>query len=321
MSTCDRIAAQPRCPIRGLRAPRRPRRRPLEGEPDDPPPLRAASRRRRWRSTLAALSAARLLAACGGGGATGRQQRERERVAACGAAQDVTFLNILPLESLTFTPELVASSCGYFKKHGLNVTFQTTQGSRAGHPDGARRQRADHPRRRHGGHAGRRREARCRSSTSGQSTRPAPSASSRTSTTRSSRPRTSRTGSWARRPRAGRSESSDQADGRVGGHHPDEVKTQVVGLAPGVFDLVKSGRIGGYVVSLDTAALLAAAAARTRSSTTPRTRQERRPGLRDLAGPGQGQAEAGPTAQVPRRDQGRHLVRRRRTRPTASPRR
>jgi NitT/TauT family transport system substrate-binding protein len=38
----------------------------------------------------------------------------------------------------------------------------------------------------------------------------------------------------------------------------DQVKTQVVGLAPGVFDLVKSGRIGGYVVSLDTAALLAA---------------------------------------------------------------
>ena len=43
--------------------------------------------------------------------------------------QDVTFLNILPLESLTFTPELVAASCGYFEDHGLNVSFETTQGS------------------------------------------------------------------------------------------------------------------------------------------------------------------------------------------------
>jgi NitT/TauT family transport system substrate-binding protein len=32
----------------------------------------------------------------------------------------------------------------------------------------------------------------------------------------------------------------------------EEVKRQVVGLTPGVFELVKSGRIDGYVVSLDT---------------------------------------------------------------------
>jgi NitT/TauT family transport system substrate-binding protein len=32
----------------------------------------------------------------------------------------------------------------------------------------------------------------------------------------------------------------------------DSVKRQVVGLAPGVFELVKSGRIDGYIVSLDT---------------------------------------------------------------------
>src|SRR4051794_35807413 len=42
------------------------------------------------------------------------------------------------------------------------------------------------------------------------------------------------------------------------GINPDDVKTQVVGLAPGVFDLVTSGRIGGYVGSPHTAALLAA---------------------------------------------------------------
>jgi NitT/TauT family transport system substrate-binding protein len=40
------------------------------------------------------------------------------------------------------------------------------------------------------------------------------------------------------------------------GINPDDVQTQVVGLAPGVFDLVTSGRIGGYIVSLDTAVAL-----------------------------------------------------------------
>ena len=93
--------------------------------------LRPASRPR-WRTVLAAASAATLLAACGGGGNDDETRRPTAAAAGVrveGAVQDVTFLNILPLESLTFTPELVASSCGYFEDHGLNVTFETTQGS------------------------------------------------------------------------------------------------------------------------------------------------------------------------------------------------
>jgi NitT/TauT family transport system substrate-binding protein len=40
------------------------------------------------------------------------------------------------------------------------------------------------------------------------------------------------------------------------GVDPDDVQTQVVGLAPGVYQLVEAGRIAGYSVSLDTAVLL-----------------------------------------------------------------
>src|SRR3954451_1949959 len=97
-----------------------------------PTPPRPVGPRRRWRSTLAAVSAAALLAACGGGGgekasSSGGSDSGGGEVE--GAVQDVTFLNILPLESLTLMPELVASSCGYFKDHNLNVKFETTQGS------------------------------------------------------------------------------------------------------------------------------------------------------------------------------------------------
>ena len=92
--------------------------------------LRSAPRRSRWGITLAAVSAGTLLAACGGGNdenASGSSASGSD--SGGGEVQDVTFLNILPLESPTFTPELVASSCGYFEDHHLNVTFQTTQGS------------------------------------------------------------------------------------------------------------------------------------------------------------------------------------------------
>jgi NitT/TauT family transport system substrate-binding protein len=42
------------------------------------------------------------------------------------------------------------------------------------------------------------------------------------------------------------------------GIDPTEIEKQVTGLAPGVFDLVDSGRIAGYLVSLDTALSLEA---------------------------------------------------------------
>jgi NitT/TauT family transport system substrate-binding protein len=210
----------------------------------------------RWQAGLAALSAAALLTACGGSG--------NDKAASSGSAgggevsgkvQDVTFLNILPLESLTFTPELVASSCGYFKDHGLNVTFQTTQGSAqaiqtviAG---GALITRTGDM-----------------EMMLGAGGKDAPLVNvgqiNKTGTLRfisaKSDPLESPEDLKGRLmgtpSEGGTSEIILKIVGAKADIKPEDVKTQVVGLAPGVFDLVSSGRIGGYVVSLDTSVAL-----------------------------------------------------------------
>ena len=221
-----------------------------------PTPLRTAGRRPRWRSTLAALSAATLLTACGGGG----NDENAENAAGDGGSggggvQDVTFLNILPLESLTFTPELVASSCGYFEDHGLNVTFETTQGSAqaiqtviAG---GALITRVGDM-----------------ETMVATGERKAPLVNvgqiNKTGTIRfvsaKSDPLETAADIEGRvmgtPSEGGTSELIIKVAAASAGIDPDDVQTQVVGLAPGVFDLVTSGRIGGYVVSLDTAVAL-----------------------------------------------------------------
>ena len=169
--------------------------------------------------------------------------------------QDVTFLNILPLESLTFTPELVASSCGYFEDHGLNVTFETTQGSAqaiqtviAG---GALITRVGDM-----------------ETMVATGEREAPLVNvgqiNKTGTIRfvsdKSDPLETAADIEGRLmgtpSEGGTSELIIKVAASSAGIDPDDVQTQVVGLAPGVYDLVKSGRIGGYVVSLDTAVAL-----------------------------------------------------------------
>ena len=220
--------------------------------------LRPVSRHRRWRSSLAAVSAAALLAACGGGGddeeaSAGGDSGGGGEVE--GEVQDVTFLNILPLESLTFTPELVASSCGYFEDHGLNVTFETTQGSAqaiqtviAG---GALITRVGDM-----------------ETMVATGEREAPLLNvgqiNKTGTIRfvsdKSDPLESAADIEGRLmgtpSEGGTSELIIKVAASSAGIDPADVQTQVVGLAPGVYDLVKSGRIGGYVVSLDTAVAL-----------------------------------------------------------------
>jgi NitT/TauT family transport system substrate-binding protein len=215
------------------------------------------SSRPRWRSALAAASAATLLAACGGGG-------DDEGAAAGdggdagsggGEVQDVTFLNILPLESLTFTPELVAASCGYFEDNGLNVTFETTQGSApaiqtvlAG---GALITRVGDM-----------------ETMLAIGERDAPLVNvgqiNKTGTIRfvsaQSDPLESPEDIEGRLmgtpSEGGTSEIILKLVAASAGIDPDDVQTQVVGVAPGVFDLVTSGRIGGYIVSLDTSVAL-----------------------------------------------------------------
>jgi NitT/TauT family transport system substrate-binding protein len=68
--------------------------------------------------------AASVLAACGGGAGT-----ESDSGSSGGGVDELTFLNILPMESLSFTPEMVADGCGYFRKQNLDVSFETTDGS------------------------------------------------------------------------------------------------------------------------------------------------------------------------------------------------
>ncbi|WP_147263074.1 ABC transporter substrate-binding protein [Geodermatophilus sp. TF02-6] len=221
-------------------------------------PSGAAPRRRpRWRAALAAASAATLLAACGGGDDAAGSSSSGGSEGGGGALQDVTFLNILPLESLTFTPELVAKSCGYFEDHGLNVTFETTQGSApaiqtvlAG---GALITRVGDM-----------------ETMLAAGERDAPLVNvgqiNKTGTIRfvsaKSDPLQSPQDIEGRLmgtpSEGGTSEIILKLVAATAGIAPDDVQTQVVGVAPGVFDLVTSGRIGGYIVSLDTSVALAA---------------------------------------------------------------
>ena len=43
----------------------------------------------------------------------------------------ITVVTFLPLESFTFTPEMMAFSGGYFEEHGLDVTLEPVQGTAA----------------------------------------------------------------------------------------------------------------------------------------------------------------------------------------------
>ncbi|MGK5113716.1 ABC transporter substrate-binding protein [Geodermatophilus sp. CPCC 205506] len=220
----------------------------------DAHPSGSRPRSRRWRSAVAAASAATLLAACGGGDDEAASGSGGDGGGG-GELQDVTFLNILPLESLTFTPELVAASCGQFEEQGLNVSFETTQGSAqaiqtviAG---GALITRVGDM-----------------ETMLAIGERDAPLVNVgqifKTGTIRfvsaESDPLESAADIEGRLmgtpSEGGTSEIILKLTAASAGIDPDDVQTQVVGLAPGVFDLVTSGRIGGYVVSLDTAVAL-----------------------------------------------------------------
>jgi NitT/TauT family transport system substrate-binding protein len=209
-------------------------------------------RRPRWQATLAAASAATLLAACGGGGdkAGGGSGGSSD-----GDLQQVTFLNILPLESLTFTPELVAASCGYFEEQGLEVSFETTQGSaqaiqtviaggalitRVGDMETMLAIGERHAPLVNVGQVNKTGTIRFISAKSDPLESPE-DIENRLMGTPSE---------------GGTSEIILKLAAAKAGISPDDVQTQVVGLAPGVFDLVTSGRIGGYIVSLDTAVAL-----------------------------------------------------------------
>ncbi|MBW0106617.1 ABC transporter substrate-binding protein [Pseudonocardia sp. KRD291] len=195
------------------------------------------------RMCAALLVGGTLLAACGGG----EQAAE--------GLDEVTFLNVLPLESLSFSPEMIADTKGFFTARGLDVTFQATQGSApsiqtvlAGSALITRIGDIE--------------------TMIAAGTRDAPlvavgevihSGTIRMVSTEA-RPITRAAdfrGKLVGTPSEGGTSSItlDLVAGSAG-IKPDEVRRQVVGLSPGVFDLLTGGRVDSYIVSLDTAVLL-----------------------------------------------------------------
>lgn len=212
--------------------------------------IRKSSRRVRFaRAVVALVVGALTLAACGGG------EDAASTSESDGGLQEVTFLNILPIESLSFAPELVASTCGQFEEEGLDVTFEATQGSapaiqtiiagsalltRVGDIETILA-------------AG---DKQAPIVNIGTVTKQGPirmvsSSDDPIETAEDFRGKMVGTPS-----EGGTSSTTLDLVASSAGIDPSEVDRQVVGLAPGVFDLVTSGRIDAYIVSLDTSILL-----------------------------------------------------------------
>lgn len=205
----------------------------------------------RVRRVLAVGVGAAVLVACGGNPSAESGGRDSSG----GALEEVTFLNVLPMESLTFAPEMVADACGHFERQGLNVTFETTQGSAQAIQTVI---------------AG-----------SAQITRVGDIETILAAGDKSAA--VTNIGTALHRgpirmvssKRAPIDEAGDFRGTLVGlpseggtseitldlilgsaGIAPETVDRQVVGLSPGVFNLVKSGRIDAYIVSFDTSVAL-----------------------------------------------------------------
>lgn len=164
----------------------------------------------------------------------------------------MTFVSTLPMESLTFTPELVAESLGYFKDVGLDVKFESAQGSspaiQSVITDTALLTRTSDI-----------------DSMQNIATADAPivnvSSSQKSATLRL----VSSTKAPIEKPEdlegkkigvpsaKGSSDTTVDLMAAAGGVSTKSVKKQVVGLSPANFQLVKKGRIAGLVVSADTA--------------------------------------------------------------------
>jgi NitT/TauT family transport system substrate-binding protein len=194
----------------------------------------------------AAAAGSSLLAGCG------------SDAASTSGGKKTTFLSYLPLETLSLAPELLAVSGGHFAKHGLEVTLQPVKGSPqamqtllAGTSPITRLGQID---------------VMAAIADTGQ-----PMVNigtlTRASTLRFVYSKKKHplqkpedfVGQTMGVPSEGG--TSDKVVSLVlagAGLDPQQTKRQVVGLTPGTFNLVEQGRIVGYVVSLDTANILAA---------------------------------------------------------------
>ena len=214
---------------------------------------------RRWRPLLALGVGASLLVGCGGGGddAGSAAGGASEGGGGGGAADPVTFLNVVPIESLSFVTEMYAQCAGLFEEQNLEVRFEATQGSsqaintviagsalltRIGDIETISAiSNQDAPLVNVGVHE-KEGTIRIMSAEADPLEKPEDFA-----------------GKLMGLPSVGgTSEQTLDLMLSVNGIDKADVQRQVTGLAPGVFDLVDSGRIAGYVVSADTAISLQA---------------------------------------------------------------
>lgn len=202
------------------------------------------------RGTAAALTAAAgapLLSACSGNEqANGAQDSMRDAL---------TFLAVLPMTTLTYAPEMFADAAGYFTDQGLDVSFQSTRGSAqaiqlvlAGSAPITRIGQIEAM-----GHT---------------ANRGAPIVNVGTVVKQSTIRFVSSADDPLREPRdlvgkligipseGGESETTLDLLLAGAGIDAASVERQVVGVGPGVFNLVEQGRIAGFMVSIDTAKIL-----------------------------------------------------------------
>ncbi len=202
------------------------------------------------RRTVLGGSAAALFAAGGGALLTSCAGDEDSA-----AGDPLTFLAILPLTSLTFAPELLADAGGYFADQRLDVSFQSTRGSAqaiqlvlAGTAPLTRIGQIE--------------------AVSHAANRGAPIMNVGTVIKGSTIRLVSSSADPLREPRdfvgktigipseGGSSETTLDLLLATSGIDIESVDRQVVGLGPGVFNLVEQGRIAGFMVSIDTAKIL-----------------------------------------------------------------
>jgi NitT/TauT family transport system substrate-binding protein len=203
------------------------------------------TRREVLRGSAAALAAAGsgvLLPSCG-----------TDESAAPGT--ELTFLAVLPLTTLTFAPELLADAGGYFADLGLTVSFQSTRGTAQAIQlvlaDAAPLTRIGQI-----------------EAVSHAANRGAPIMNVGTVVKESTIRIVSSTQAPLREPRdfpgktigipseGGEAETTLDLLLASSDVDPAQVARQVVGVGPGVFNLVEQGRIAGFIVSIDTAKIL-----------------------------------------------------------------
>ena len=176
-----------------------------------------------------------------------------------GGTRKMTFLSPIPLDTLSLAPELLADAGGYFEKHGLQVELQATKGTAqamqtllSGVAPVARVGQID---------------MMTAITTANQQQLVNIATPFRTTALRFIYSKKNHPlekpedmlGQTMGVPSEGG--TSDKVVSLVlagAGLDPNRVKRQVVGLAPGTFNLVQQGRIVGYVVSIDTANILTA---------------------------------------------------------------